>query len=55
MTLAGIRDLLMQVELEDNHAFATAYVAHAEVARAGKRAPMPLPDAVQRWLQSHSL
>lgn len=45
-----ISDLLMNVDLPDPHAFATAYVNHAESQRGARLAPMPVSIAVQRWL-----
>lgn len=50
-----ISDLLNRVDLPDPHAFATAYVSHAETRRGAMQTPMPVSIAVQRWLSLGSV
>lgn len=51
--LAIIRSVLGTVD--DPHAFATAYVAHAELSRASGGEPLPVTTAVMRWHESGRL
>ena len=50
-----LSDLLLRVDLPDPHAFATAYVNHAEISRGLRSTPMPVSIAIQRWLSLGSI